>query len=166
MTANAFSPLRLGILCGGLVLSCGGSKPEAADPSSAEGETSTDSAAVESSGDAAGGAETKLAWADMDREQRLEFMGVEVMPKMKTMFQEFDAESYAEFKCQTCHGEDMEQVDYKMPNGLFALPKDDPVAAGKDYDEKVTDFMLKVSPAMKELLGTQVTCNTCHDVEE
>ncbi len=111
------------------------------------------------------------AWKDMDRDERMEFMGLTVMPAMQEIFSEFDAEGYKEFKCQTCHGDDMREVDYKMPNGLYALPLEDPITASKDYDEATTTFMMeKVVPKMAELLGeepvTELKCASCHDVEE
>jgi cytochrome c553 len=113
-------------------------------------------------------ADAALTWATMNREQRLEFMGLTVLPEMKQLFQKYDA-SYAEFKCQTCHGDDMKEVDFKMPNGLFPLTKPNPIPAAKDYDEQVTNFMqTEVVPRMGELLGTadSFNCFACHDTEE
>lgn len=116
-------------------------------------------------------AESTPAWKDMNRSQRMEFMGLTVLPEMKKIFQEYDAEGYADFKCQTCHGDDMKEVDYKMPNGLFALEMPDPIPASKDYDAPVTDFMMtKVVPKMANLMqmepAKEFTCFSCHDAEE
>lgn len=149
---------------GWFVIACGGTTPAAQEP----GATSD---AVEQRADAAGAlGEGEVAWKDMNREQRLEYMGVTVMPAMKALFQEYDPEGYAEFKCQTCHGEDMEQADFEMPNGLYALPAADPITAAKEYDAEVTAFMLeKLTPKMAELLGMQpgeeMTCMSCHEAE-
>lgn len=147
--------LVAGLAVAGLAASCGGSQKTAETPAD------QGTAGEESS------AETKLEWKDMNREQRMEFMGLTVLPEMKKLFQEYDA-SYGEFKCQTCHGDDMKEVDYKMPNGLFALEKPDPIPASKEYDAKVTEFMMdKVKPKMAELLGEpEFGCFGCHDAEE
>ncbi len=111
-----------------------------------------------------------LAWKDMDRDQRMEFMGLTVLPEMKKLFQEADPEGYKDFKCQTCHGENMQEVDYKLPNGLFALEKPDPIPASKEYDEEVTAFMMdKVVPRMAELMQMEPVkefgCFNCHEAE-
>jgi hypothetical protein len=97
---------------------------------------------------------SETPWKDMSREQRMDWMAVAVFPKMRKLFLEQDAEKYEDFACQTCHGREMERVDFKMPNDLFALEKADTVAKAKEYDEKTTDFMLGgVVPEMAQLLG-------------
>jgi hypothetical protein len=145
---------------------CGGGQP-AADASSVD----STSEAASSDGEESAPAEPALAWADMNRDQRMEFMGLTVMPEMKKVFQGADPEGYKDFKCQTCHGEDMQKVDYKMPNGLFALTKPDPMPDALEYDAKTTKFMAdEVQPKMAALLGaepgTTFTCFSCHDAEE
>ncbi len=143
--------------------SCGGGAPAAEDPSSAAGES-------EAGEKAAPAAEEEVAWADMDHDQRLEYMGTVVLPTMEKLFKAYDAEGFSDFGCKTCHGEDGEAVNYKLPNGLYALPPADPVAAAKEYDAEVTAFMQdKVNPEMAKLLGTEVgngfSCMTCHEAE-
>jgi hypothetical protein len=92
-------------------------------------------------------------WKDKSREQRMDWMGVAVFPKMRKLFLEQDSEKYQDFACQTCHGKDMETVDFELPNDLFALSKSDPLAQAKEYDEKTSDFMLSaVVPEMAKLL--------------
>jgi len=108
----------------------------------------------------------------MSREQRMDWMAVAVFPKMRQLFREQDSEKYEEFACQTCHGNEMERVDFKMPNDLFALETDDTVTRAKEYDEKTTDFMLgAVVPEMAKLLAmdaytletqTGFGCMGCH----
>ncbi len=144
------------------LVSCGGSTPAPADA------TSTDTAAA-AVGEGDSESPAPVAWKDMDREQRLEFMGLTVMPAMEKLFKEYDAEAYAEFKCQTCHGEDMEAVDYKLPNGLYSLPEANPVESAKEYDAEVTAFMVdKITPKMAELLQegpNEFGCLSCHEKE-
>ena len=92
----------------------------------------------------------------MTREQRLDWMGLEVFPKMKAAFAKYDGEGYADFECQTCHGEEMEAVDFKMPSNIYALSPSDPVGEATDYDPEITQFMVDVVvPEMATLLHTQ-----------
>ncbi len=95
-----------------------------------------------------------------------------VYPKMKSIFQGHDAQAYANFGCETCHGESGEANKYKMPNDLFGLPSTGTLDAAHDYDAEEAKFMLeKVLPAMAELLGetnfgpetpASFTCTSCH----
>ena len=82
------------------VVSCGGGQP-ADSAADVDNEGSAVNEGGDSSSDGAAGPE--LAWADMNREQRMEFMGLTVLPEMKKLFQEADPAGYADFKCQTCH---------------------------------------------------------------
>lgn len=125
---------------------------------------------------AAGAGKSEIPWKDKTHEQRMDWMGLHVFPKMKGVFTQYDAERFSGFACQTCHGDDMEIVDFKMPNKhLYALPRTDTVKSARDYDEKVTEFMLStVTPTMAELLDTQpydaatksgFGCFGCHPME-
>lgn len=99
---------------------------------------------------------SEVPWKDKSREQRMDWMAVAVFPKMRLLFQEQDSEKYADFSCQTCHGREMERVDFRMPNDLFALDASDTVAHAKEYDEKTTDFMIgAVVPEMAKLLDSE-----------
>jgi hypothetical protein len=137
---------------------CGGSKKDPEDASRAhEPKSST-------------------AWKDKTREQRMDWMGVAVFPKMRQLFLEQDSEKYEDFSCQTCHGKDMELVDFEMPNDLFALAAADTLGQAKEYDEKTTDFMLgAVVPEMAKLLDqdaltlenqTGFGCAGCHPTNQ
>jgi hypothetical protein len=130
---------------------------------------------------AEGGAATEpgapgVKWADKTFKQRQEWMGIEVMPKMKAAFQAYDASGFASFKCQTCHGNDMAEKKFEMPNdGIYPLNPADPIKGAKDYDEKMTTFMIEqVTPQMAALLDEQVVskdnpngfgCMRCHPSE-
>jgi hypothetical protein len=99
---------------------------------------------------------SETPWNKKSREQRMDWMAVAVFPKMRRLFIEQDSEKYEGFSCQTCHGNEMERVDFKMPNDLFALSKSDPLGQAKEYDEKTTDFMLgAVVPEMAKLLDME-----------
>jgi hypothetical protein len=117
-----------------------------------------------------------VPWRDKTREQRVEFMGLVFFPRMQSVFEggprgsEPD-EARRPFRCQTCHGEDMVDVAYKMPNGLFPLPAASTTEAALAHDEKTARFMMEqVVPAARELLGASdpedVHCHSCHAVGE
>jgi hypothetical protein len=110
-----------------------------------------------------------VPWKSKSREEKQAYMAAHVEPTMRTVFQKHDKKGYAEFGCQTCHGEDAERVDYRMPNGLPSLDEKDPVADGMATDEETGKFMVdEVLPMMSRLLsktdehGKPVTCLTCH----
>jgi hypothetical protein len=113
------------------------------------------------------------SWADKSREQRLGFMAGVVHPRMKKLFVEYDDGSYDGFACETCHGSKMEFVDYKMPTDyIMGLSRENTLEASREYDEKVTDFMVsKVLPELKKMLNsgagpeTKVSCFSCHPEE-
>jgi hypothetical protein len=133
-----FGRLSLGaVLLVGALAACGGSSKGAEDASAYEPQSTT-------------------PWKNKSREQRMDWMAVAVFPKMRKLFLEQDSEKYADFACQTCHGKDMEMVDFEMPNDLFALAKNDTLGQAKEYDEKTTDFMLgAVVPEMAKLLDME-----------
>jgi hypothetical protein len=56
-----------------------------------------------------------------------------------------------------------------MPNGLYALPAQDPVGAAHAYDAATTAFMVdEVAKSAVELLGegTNDSCHLCHRTED
>src|SRR5258706_6387179 len=75
-------------------------------------------------------------------EDKEAFMGGEVVPVMGKLFRKFDAKGYSKFDCETCHGKDMDRVDFRMPNSLYALPAENTIGQAKEYDEKTTAFMM------------------------
>jgi len=132
----------------------------------------------------AGGGETKSEpgapdkkWADKTFDQRKEWMGIEVLPKMKALFKGYDEAQFKGFGCDTCHGADGKAKNYAMPtDSIYPLDKADPVGKAMAYDEKVTKFMVeKVVPDMAKLLDGEpydpktgkgtVGCFTCHPQE-
>ena len=124
------------------------------------------------------GPPAKLAWKDMNADQRFELMKTQVLPAAKAKFQAFDAKKYAEFDCSTCHGDGAEDGSYEMPN-----PKIKPLPAteeayvawiAKDADAKhYTDFMSgEIVPMMANLFDEKpfdpktnpkgLSCPVCH----
>jgi hypothetical protein len=139
-------------------LSCAGGTPDPDDPSGAARRLS------------------HVPWKEKTRQQRLDWMGMSVFPKMKQTFTQFNADRFGDFSCQTCHGETMEMVDYHMPNTLYALSKTDTIEKARQYDAQVTDFMVnEVMPQMAKLLAeapydatthTGFGCFGCHPSEK
>jgi len=94
---------------------------------------------------------------------------------MKEMFQAFDPETYADFNCQSCHGEDAQEVEHAMPNGVVALdPNNIPSPYADDTDAaQYARFMRDdVMPAMVEIMndslydpdtGEGFGCFSCHE---
>ncbi|HVU01039.1 MAG TPA: hypothetical protein VHE30_04775 [Polyangiaceae bacterium] len=108
-----------------------------------------------------------VPWNEKNRDQKMEFMGLHFFPEMRAAFRSHDPN--ADFRCQTCHGEDMEAVNFRMPNGLFPLPRENPIAAATEYDEKTTAFMNgEIVPLARKLLGDAPAgaspCHSCHPV--
>ena len=115
----------------------------------------------------------EVAWKVKSPEQRMGYMAAVVHPEMQRIFQEYDADYYAEFSCETCHGSEMDVIDFRMPTDyIYALPEDGPIKEAMDYDEEVAEFMMsKVVPGLKKLLNqgnggaTKVDCFSCHPKE-
>ena len=113
------------------------------------------------------------SWAAKTLEQRFGFMAAQVHPTMARLFVEYDPDK-AGFDCSNCHGSEMEQVDYAMPNkALYGLPKERPYDDAIDFDNKIAVFMMtKVTPTLQELFNkgdgprTKVSCFTCHPVAD
>lgn len=90
-------------------------------------------------------------WADMSHAEQMVYMQEVVTPKMATLFQEFDAQEFAQFNCATCHGPSAAQGNFEMPNA--ALPRLGDFEVAKQEHPKGMAFMIeKVTPQMAELL--------------
>lgn len=130
---------------------------------------------VESTGGELATVEAPVSWNEMDRDQRLAYMQSTVNPEMQAMFQEFDGERFADFGCASCHGANMQDVDFAMPNGVAPL---DPTAIPAMFgsEEPMLVFMTQqVWPRMGELLGREMyseentsgfSCLNCHAMAE
>jgi hypothetical protein len=150
-----------------LALGCGGPSSEAAPPKAPD----ADQSAAKASEPGAPG----IPWSEKTFAQRQDYMGLEVLPAMKEKFEAFGAEEFADFKCQTCHGDDMKEVKFEMPNDLYALPKENTWQAAMDYNPEITKFMGEVVvPEMAKLLDMQpfdpetgqgFGCFGCHQSE-
>jgi cytochrome c553 len=123
----------------------------------------------------------KLAWKDMNADQRFEYMKTSVLPAAKAKFQAFDATKYAELDCSTCHGDGAEDGSYEMPNPkIKALPATAQAFEAwiaQDADAKrYSDFMSsEIVPMMATLFDEPeldpktapkgLSCPVCHTME-
>jgi hypothetical protein len=116
-------------------------------------------------------------WEDLDTEGRREFMNWEVFEPMKALFQDFDATEYADFDCETCHGDNMWAVDFDMPNGgpalslsgfPFSQSSDPEEAAYGEFmeDDVIDDFVeiLDITPFNPQT-GEGFGCYGCHELD-
>ncbi|MCB9642260.1 MAG: hypothetical protein H6728_04235 [Myxococcales bacterium] len=113
------------------------------------------------------GPQDTVMWDTKTYDQRLTWMGTEVVGAMGALFVEFDPARYKDnFSCETCHGKDGPSLKYKMPNKVFPMDPNNPITENDSDPQlaKYAKFMKeKVMPEMKRLLGKQdITCNLCH----
>lgn len=143
-----------------LLVSCGGG---AAEPTSAE--------QGGSGGEAAAAAPS---WAQMDHAQRARFMAEVVVPEMRAIFQEVDAQRFADFGCPTCHGANAQEVSFAMPNGIAPLDRSNMQQYFESTEPIAVAMRERVWPRMGQLLGeplynpethTGFSCFDCHGVQ-
>ena len=109
-------------------------------------------------------------WSEMTHQDKEFDMIGRFLPIMTETFQESDQTRYASFQCETCHGADMRDRNFQMPNPR--LPQVPP-AGTPEYRTlanalpESTHFMeTEVLPTMQTMLGmgATFTCNGCHPV--
>jgi len=119
-------------------------------------ETTTSTAGPAGANGAGKAGPPELGWADMVKDQRIEYMKSIVLPRMKQAFTNFSPDRFSKMNCVTCHGDSATDGSFKMPNP--ALPKlpSTPDGFKQLAQEKpaVFDFMKnEVKPKMAALLG-------------
>jgi hypothetical protein len=162
-------------LAGLLAVAGSGCSRSAREPGPAQPVAPAQAAAAPSSSQETGGiGAPKIPWAKKTHAQRLDYMGLFVLPRMEKLFKEWRPADYGDFRCQTCHGEDFDKppVNFHMPRVSYPLKADDPIGAAMKYDAEATHFMMeKVLPTMAELLGEKpyddktgqgFACFRCH----
>lgn len=141
-----------------LTAACGSKSPSTTTPTGGEG-----SAAV---------VLPDVPFEKLDHEQREEFMKQKVVPVMKPLFQSHDPKDFAEFGCQTCHGEQVKDDHFDMPNPK--LPKLNMSDLSKFKKEDVEWMEKEILPTMAKILSEPVQsqdntkgfgCLECHTAE-
>lgn len=130
--------------------------------------TGTDAASTDTASDAA----AKKPFKDMTTQEKMAFMGMEVMPLMEKIVKKADP-SKGTFLCVNCHGATGPTSGYKMPNGLIPL---DPKKLPPVGTSPLIDAMYKeVTPQIGALLGIApfdpatgkgFGCFSCHAVKK
>ena len=95
------------------------------------------------------------AWFGMSRTQKLQVMKKKVLPAMEANFTAYDAERFADFSCETCHGAGADDGTYRMPNPALPALRMDKEGWDRMMKEQpvVSRFMIdKVESAMADLL--------------
>jgi mono/diheme cytochrome c family protein len=94
------------------------------------------------------------------------------VPAMEPIFKKHDAQEFAEFGCQTCHGKQAAQGHFDMPNP--DLPKLNFNDMSQFKPEDIEWMKTEVKPAMAKLLEEEeftpenpkgFGCQDCHVTE-
>ena len=109
-------------------------------------------------------------WEEMSVADKEFYMIGKVNPIMKELFAAHDAEEYGDFDCVDCHGEEMREIDFKMPApSMYIVPREGtPGHRGmlSTFPEEVKFMQEVVTPSMGKLLGIEnYTCAGCHPSE-
>ena len=142
-----------------LATACAGSKP-----------VTSGSKGKVSAMDAMGLTPPDSPWEQMSVEDREFYMIGKVNPIMLELFAAHDAEEYGDFDCVDCHGEEMREIDFKMPAPSMYIvpPEGTPGHRGmlSTFPETVKFMEDVVTPGMGKLLGIEnFTCAGCHPSE-
>jgi hypothetical protein len=142
-----------------LLGACGGSKP-----------TGSGSTGKVSAIEALGITPPDAPWQQMSVQDKEFYMIGKVNPIMKELFTAHDAGEFSDFDCVHCHGEEMMEIDFKMPApSMFIVPPEGtPGHRGMlaTFPETVKFMEETVTPAMGKLLGIEgFTCTGCHPSE-
>ena len=151
-----------------LVAACSGAtKPEAEDP-----EAAPEPAAPPPIESLSG---PPKPWEEMTFDERKKYMGEHVMPALGPWFETYDAERFADFSCDGCHGPDMVERKFAMPNPSIMALHPTGTAEQKqmvvDHPEMVKFMFNQVLPAVRTLIGAPTydaetqqgfSCYACH----
>jgi hypothetical protein len=113
-----------------------------------------------------------LPFAKLNHEQQIEFMKQKVLPAMEPVFKNHDPKDFANFGCDTCHGEGANEGKFDMPNPK--LPKLNFKDLSKFKKEDLEWMGKEVEPKMGAILGLELYsesnpkgfgCLNCHTQE-
>ena len=106
-------------------------------------------------------------WEQMGVEDKEFYMIGKVDPIMQELFRAHDAKEFADFDCVNCHGEEMREINFKMPApSMYVVPPEGtPGHRGmmSTFPEMVKFMQETVTPAMGKILGIEnFSCAGCH----
>ena len=114
-------------------------------------------------------------WETMSHDDKLAYMGAEVLPFSRALFQEYDGDEFASFGCADCHGSSAAERNYAMPNpDLMALHPSgsaEQQAMVQEHPRMVRFMFNHVVPTMKTMIGAPdydaetgegFSCYYCH----
>lgn len=109
-------------------------------------------------------------WEEMSVADKEFYMVGKVNPIMQELFAAHDPEEYSEFDCVDCHGEEMREINFKMPAPSMYIvpPEGTPGHRGMlaTFPETVKYMQETITPAMGKLLGIEnYACAGCHPSE-
>lgn len=141
------------------LVACGGSKSK-----------DSGSAGKMSAIDAMGITPPESPWEEMSVADKEFYMIGKVNPIMKELFAAHDADEFEDFDCVDCHGEEMREIDFKMPAPSMYIvpPAGTPGHRGmlSTFPDQVKFMQEVVTPSMGKLLGIEdYTCAGCHPSE-
>jgi hypothetical protein len=118
-----------------------------------------------------------VPWVDKTDDEKHSWMTFRVLPQMREKFEAFDASYVGNFRCETCHGTDVESTGFDaipQATGPAELHLSDWPSQSSDPEvQAYATFMEdEVEPLIASLLGTVVatqtqsgvSCRTCHVV--
>jgi len=98
-----------------------------------------------------------------------------VVPAMQPLWEAHDADRFASFGCETCHGESMVEREFALPNPdilpLHPTGSSEQRQMVADHPEMVRFMFNRVLPTMQKLLGASeydastkqgFSCYACH----
>jgi hypothetical protein len=105
------------------------------------------------SGSAGSADEAKFVFDKLTHDQKMDFMKKQVVPKMKPLFQKFDAKEFANFGCKTCHGKEPAKTKYKMPSKDVPELDFEALKTGDQNPEMAKWMNEVVKPEMAKILN-------------
>ena len=160
------------VVVAGIASGCGSASDgtgatEAMTESTQGGEAEADAGEHPSAIEALGISGPDVPWEEMSDFDREMYMVGKVLPIMQELFRGHDPERYAEVACETCHGEEMREVEFRMPvASMFVVPPEGTPAYESmvaTFPETVRFMREDVTPAMGTMLGADgFTCAGCH----
>ena len=103
----------------------------------------------------------EVPWSEMERDDREMDMVSRFHPIFREFFQNHDPARFAEFGCESCHGADMRETHFTMPNPALppvpAAGTPEYEAMGAEHADMVAFMEQDVTANMQTMLGMGAT---------